>query len=32
VAEIDGALSDPQVEQLARRHGLTRLEARVASC
>jgi subtilisin family serine protease len=28
VAEIDSALTDPQVEQLARRHGLTRLEAR----
>jgi hypothetical protein len=28
VAEIDGALTDTQVERLARRHGLTRLEAR----
>ena len=28
VAEIDGALTDRQVEELARRHGLTRLEAR----
>jgi subtilisin family serine protease len=28
VAEIEGALTDTQVEQLARRHGLTRLEAR----
>ena len=28
VAEIDGTLTDRQVEELARRHGLTRLEAR----
>src|SRR5579863_3032233 len=28
VAEIDGALSDAQADELARRHGLTRLESR----